>query len=286
MNKFLKNGIATLSVSISLAVTNPVLASKQLDIDRNTSSFKDRELISGPIKVLVKYEQQDNINSDTNNLYYQIFYNGVPQINSSDFTAIEGSVTLKDLDGDGRSEVLIKTFSGGAHCCTKLKIYSWNDNKFSMLETGLLDGDGGTFQDLDRDGKFEFVTFDNSFLYMFSSHGGSFPPSKIYAFKKGGFENVTRKYVKYLSSQAGEMYQAFLQRKREKSEVNGILAGYVAQKALLGEYQQAWEFMLANYDRTSDWGLEVDQGNGKFVRYPNFPTALKAFLIKQGYLSG
>lgn len=80
------------------------------------------------------------------------------------------------------------------------------------------------------------------------------------------------------------MYQPFLQNKKENFEVNGILAGYVAQKALLGEYQQGWEFMLANYDPTSDWGLTIYQGDQEAGKYSNFPNALKSALIKQGYL--
>jgi hypothetical protein len=128
------------------------------------------------------------------------------------------------------------------------------------------------------------VSVDNSFLYAFSSYASSFPPSQIYTFTNGKFEDVTRSYTQHLRSHAWEMYQAFLQSKKEQYEVNGILAGYVAQKILLGEYEQGWKFMLANYDRTSDWGLTIYQENREISRYPNFPTALKAFLIQQGYL--
>ena len=68
-------------------------------------------------------------------------------------------------------------------------------------------------------------------------------------------------------------------------EVNGILAGYVAQKILLGEYQQGWDFMLAHYDRQSDWGLEITAGDRAVGHYSDFPAALRAFLIEQGYLT-
>ena len=125
---------------------------------------------------------------------FQIFYNGVLEINSSDFTTTIGSVSLKDLDGNAKPEVIINTFSGGAHCCTALNIYSWDGNKFIKLETGFMDGEGGTFQDLDGDGKLEFITSDNSFLYRFSSYAASFPPSQIYALRNGKLEDVTRRY--------------------------------------------------------------------------------------------
>jgi hypothetical protein len=285
VNNFQRNSIIAFLISIALIVASPVLADTQLDIDYETPSFKDKKLVSNLVEVSVSYNKQENPDSDSDNLHYQIFYNGVPQINSSNFTTTIGSVALQDLDGNGVSEVIIKTFSGGAHCCTNLNIYTWNNKKFVKAETGFLDGEGGNFQDLNGDEKLEFITYDNSFLYRFSSYASSFPPSRIYAFRNGRFENVTRKYIKHLKSRAWEMYQTFLQVKKEGNDVNGILAGYVAQKALLGEFQQAWEFMLANYDRTSDWGLSRYKGDREVGKYANFPTALKAFLIEQGYLS-
>lgn len=282
--KNIKKGITTFFSSIALFVASPVVAETEVKIDYDTPSFQDKELISGTLEVSVKYDKIDNLAEDIYNLRYQIYYKGILQVNSSAFTRFSGGVSLKDLDGNGIAEVVITTFSGGAHCCTNFTIYTWQNNQFSKIETGLLDSDGGAFQDLDGDGLFEFNTSDNSFLYTFSSYAGSFPPSKIYAFRNGKFENVTRKYVKQLKSRAWEMYQAFLQNKSEPFEVNGILAGYVAQKALLGEYQQGWEFMLANYDRTSGWGLAIYRGDREVGKYQDFPTALESFLIEQGYL--
>ncbi len=80
------------------------------------------------------------------------------------------------------------------------------------------------------------------------------------------------------------MREAVLTVQADTNEVNGILAGYVAQMILLGEYEQGWAFMLANYDRTSDWGLEIYKDGQVVYRYPDFPTALEAFLTEQGYL--
>lgn len=217
-------------------------------------------------------------------MHYQILYNGVPQLTTSTLTQFTGGVFLKDLDGNGIAEVIVRIFSGGAHCCTNHTIYTRENNQFLKTETGFLDGIGGNFQDLNGDRKLEFITIDNSFFYAFSSYAGSFPPSRIYTFEDGKFENVTRRYTQHLKSRAWEMYQIFLQSKKEQYEVNGVLAGYVAQKALLGEYEQGWKFMLANYDRTSDLGLTIYQEEREIARYPNFPTALKAFLIQQGYL--
>ncbi|HEY9768656.1 MAG TPA: hypothetical protein V6C71_09175 [Coleofasciculaceae cyanobacterium] len=104
-------------------------------------------------------------------------------------------------------------------------------------------------------------------------------------FDNGKFIDVTRQHSQELRATAWQMYQAFLEAKKEGYEVNGILAGYVAEKIWLGEYEEGWKFMLANYDRTSDWGLEIYRGEKVAGRYPDFPTALRAFLIEEGYLS-
>jgi hypothetical protein len=73
-------------------------------------------------------------------------------------------------------------------------------------------------------------------------------------------------------------------------EVNGFLAGYVAEKILLGEGKQAWALMLDHYDRASDWGLTAcnvqldDDGQcpGKEITL-SFPDALEHMLKENGY---
>jgi hypothetical protein len=278
----------TFSAIFALITTKSTLAATEINIDSDTLAFQNKELVSGSVKVLVDYAGFDNKQfelDDPKNLTYQIYYNGVIQTEGSSFTVYTGNISLKDLDANGITEVIITTFSGGAHCCTNHVIYTWQEKQFTKIETGYSDGTGGAFEDLNGDGKYEFLTYDNSFLYMFSSYAGSFPPSLIYSFQNGKLENVTRQNQKQLRSVVKQMYQAFLQSKQENGEVNGILAGYVAQKILLDEYEDGWKFMLANYDRTSDWGLEIYEGDRQVGTYPDFPTALKAFLIKEGYLA-
>ncbi len=278
----------TILSSAILTGANPAQAQTQIKIDYETPAFENKELTMGAVKVLVDYkpfnlEQGDSLESK--NLYYRIFYNDVEQKERKAFTLNNSSILLKDLDENNIPEVIISTNSGGAHCCTNFIIYTWQKNQFFETEIGNLNAGGGVFKDLNGDGRIEFLTEDNAFLYLFSSYAGSFPPSQILSFNNGEFKNVTRQYSQELKSTAWQMYQAFLESKKEGYEVNGILAGYVAEKILLGEYEAGWKFMLANYDRTSDWGLEIYRGEKVIGKYPNFPTALKAFLIKEGYLS-
>jgi hypothetical protein len=266
-----------------------VLATPKLDFG-DGQPIQDKVISSGEIKVKVSYRpidisrQVDN-NSESQNVFYKIFYNNKLLQEGSDYNAFgAGYVELKDLDNNGTDEVIVSTYSGGAHCCTSFVIYTWQKDKFIKTETGLLDGMGGSFEDLNQDQKYEFVTIDNAFLYAFSSYAGSFPPSKIYTFQQGKLEDVTRKYPQELRKTLVAMYKAWQLAKQEKTEVNGILAGYVAQKILLGEYEEAWQFLLANYDQTSDWGLDIYRQSTVIGKYRDFPTALRVFLVENGYL--
>lgn len=84
----------------------------------------------------------------------------------------------------------------------------------------------------------------------------------------------------------------FTEKRDSDSEVNGFLAAYVANKALIGELADGWKRMLKYYDKKSDWGLTDcpqgydDQGKciGKEIHYQSFPQALRAFLVETGYI--
>jgi hypothetical protein len=259
-------------------------APTQFEINPDTPPAPTQTLTAGPIKVVVNQKKTDNDRLSNYTLNYQLFHSDVPKLSASATTWISGGVELKDLDRNAVSEVIVSTFSGGAHCCMSYTIYGWQQNKFVAAKLGPLDGGGGQFKDLDGNGTLEFVTADNAFFYAFAPYAGSFPPTRIYQYKAGRFVNATRQYPKTLKAHAWDMFTALQQHQNEDISLNGILAGYVAQKILLGEYQQGWNLMMARYDRKSDWGLAIYRGDKEIGKYPNFPTALKAFLMNQGYL--
>lgn len=271
--------------SLTLLICLPAFAQTALKIDYETKAFRDRFVQSGDIRVLVTYEPARPEQEEKPNLFFQIFRKNKLVFKGSETTERAGEISLQDLNGDRNSEVIVSTFTGGAHCCTIHKIYSWQNGRLLKAETGYQDGEGGSFRDLDSDGKLEFISYDNSFLYAFSSYAGSFAPTKVYALQSGRLVDVTRQYPKELRKTLQQMFAAFQDIKRQQGEVNGVLAGYVAQKIMLGEYEQGWQFMLANYDRTSDWGLDIYEGEKQVGKYPDFPTALKALLIRAKYLN-
>ncbi len=288
MNRCYALGCALTTILLSIGGTTLAQTQlQQLEINGETRPFQNRVLQSGAVSVSVSYEPwtaEQATDENYQNLRYQISYNGRPSITGGAVTLYVGSVTLQDVDGDRTPEVIFSTYSGGAHCCTNTLVYSWGGDRFRQAETGMLDGNGGRFEDLDQDGRLEFVTVDNAFLYAFSSYAGSYPPSLIYQLHNGKFEVVTRRYPQHLRRTLQQMFQT-IRTNRNDSEINGVLAGYVAQKILLGEYQQGWQFMLANYDRQATVGLTRYNQNGQSIgQYANFPEALRYFLIRNGYL--
>ncbi len=281
--------VLPVTVLASLCLSSVALAqTPKIEINSDTPAFQARQLQAGNVSVKVDYEpyKLGEGSSDTDkNLRYQIAYDGVVKVNAGEQTLYTGQISLQDMDGDRTPEVIVGTFSGGAHCCTNFKIYSWKKNQFLSTETGLRDGNGGSFMDLDGNGTLEFATYDNAFLYAFSSYAGSFPPSQVFNLRNGKLAETTRQYPKHLRRTLQDMFKSIQERKgNSDAEINGVLAGYVAQKALVGEFQQGWSFMLANYDRKSDWGLTIYKGDREVGQYPNFPTALRAFLQQRGYI--
>lgn len=279
-----------------LNLINPLITSAQetnqnnlISIDYETPAFQNKIIEFDPVKISVSYKPYDyNIDDEAGNLTYDLYYNNQLQLSDQTLTVNWGEISFQNFDNDNIPEVVVNTFTGGAHCCTNNIVYHWQEDQFNKIDLGFRDGGGGEFKDLDQDGNMEFVTFDNAFLYRFSSYVASFPPTMILTFRNSNFENVTTEYPDYLRETLDEMYQRYREvSDSEYPEVNGILAGYVAQKILLDEYEEGWEFMLNHYDQNSDnWGLDIYDDNGELIgSYPDFPTALKAFLIKQGYLN-
>jgi hypothetical protein len=274
-------GLMTVAVAL---LGGRAIAATKFELQPDAPEMAAQTLVSGPIKVVVVPQKSSEKDLPEYTLNYQVFYNNVLKLKTRTATWMTGTLELKDLDRNAVPEVIVSTYSGGAHCCTEHTIHGWQKNRLITTETGPLDGGGGVFKDLDGNGTLEFLSVDNAFLYAFASYAGSFAPTRIYEYKAGKLVNATRQYPKVLRSHAWSMYQAIQQSQKENNSLNGVLAGYVAQKILLGEYQQSWDLMLARYDRKSDWGLEIYKGSKIVGKYPNFPAALKAFLINTGYL--
>lgn len=183
----------------------------------------------------------------------------------------------------------------GAHCCTVVKILTRTPAGWEAIEAGTLDGSAGyDFEDFDSDGRLELVSIDQSFLYAFGPYVHSWAPIKLEQLQGNQLADL-RNDPRFLRRYRQELFrlqhQAVLRPELWRS--NGYLAAWVALKSVLGEHDEAWQKMLANYDRSSDWPLticDVKLADGSCPkgseRTVPFPVALRNHLEKNGYVAG
>lgn len=147
----------------------------------------------------------------------------------------DDAVLVRDLDADGEPEVLVRGFTGGAHCCTVLGIYALQGQTYAPLVRNY--GSGGyRLVDRDHDGRPEIDSVDARFEYLFASYAASFRPPLILRYDHGRLTDVTRRYPKAVRAAAKEARSGlrYFERHRFGTEARGPLAAYVADEYLLG----------------------------------------------------
>jgi hypothetical protein len=216
------------------------------------------------------------------------------QGNSAGFSDPPVSVQIAQLDASTPyPEVIVSFFTGGAHCCSVTHVIAGNKDgsEWRTVDVGEFDGGPMLSVDLDGDGTHEFETRDNAFLYAFACYACSEAPLQVLGFEDGKVKDVSAE-PRFKPAHAAWLKNMILG--VPEQEVNGFLAGYVAQKIRLGEGKEAWALMKQYYDRNTDWGLEIcDQElDGETGECPGetqkvtFPEALERMLKKNGYMIG
>ena len=157
-------------------------------------------------------------------------------------------------------QAIFTTYSGGAHCCAETLIAHFSGGRWSVINAGRRDGEEGfSYVDADGDGNVELVGSDNRFLYRFDSYASSLAPTQIFNLRGGKLVEVTReeRFKPWLRTELARMEKE-ADEHPDSWKSNGFLAGWVAQKALVGEQADAWQRMSRSYDRETEWGLPCD----------------------------
>jgi hypothetical protein len=189
------------------------------------------------------------------------------------------SVQVVDLEHTGEPDVVLTLFSGGAHCCTVLQIFSFNAAASSYVETERVIGDpDARIVDLGHDGRFEFVTADDSFAYRFTDYAASGLPIEILAFAGGKFTDVTSRYPALVAKDAAFWLKAFKAMARVHYDDSvGVIAAWAADEARLGHVKLVNRYLR---QQAAAGHLNAAGGTGgtKFV------AKLQKFLRRHGYL--
>ena len=171
---------------------------------------------------------------------------------NADFDRLGVKVTFRRLvPGSEIPQVLLQGYTGGAHCCTHtVALVGGRDGAWKAFGLGGLDGDVGyAYLDPARDGSTLLVSAVGEFNYRFASYAGSYDTDRIQAFTDGKLVDVTResRFLPFLRSELRRMEASW--RANQGGERNGYLAAWVAQKLLVGEFDDAWRTMLRSLYR-------------------------------------
>jgi serine protease Do len=192
-------------------------------------------------------------------------------------------------------EIMISRYSGGAHCCTTNWVISKQNGaaEWTAEMSGPMDGEGiFNFRDIDGDGSVELLHVDNSFLYAFDSYASSLAPWRVLQLRGSKLVDVTTE-PKFASFRRQDLAASEFSAKvrPDMFESNGFLAGWVAQKILVGEGDEAWAKMLISYQKASDFSTVKCRDEKLAAECPEelqekipFPKALAEHLKNNGYL--
>jgi hypothetical protein len=196
-------------------------------------------------------------------------------------TSGASSVRVVDLDDIGQPNVVLDLYTGGAHCCSVVQVYSFDPGTMTYAKVERNFGDpGAQIEDLNHDKHFEFVSADDSFAYAFTDYAASGLPVQILSFTGSRFQDVTDSYPALIAKDAASWLKAYKKLDHGKDiDSVGIIAAWAADEYRLGKSAAANTY-LTRQARAGHLqsALGPHQPHGlKFV------AALKTFLRKHGY---
>jgi len=147
--------------------------------------------------------------------------------------ATEHTLTLRNVWGDSVPEVLLDSYSGGAHCCFGTTVV-FLDGPRAGRTVFKLWGDPG-YRLVNRAGTTAFESADDRFAYEFTSFAGSGLPIEVLTLDpNGAFQNVTKSWPGLVRADAKQWWQAYVsQRGKPDADVRGVVAAWCADEYLL-----------------------------------------------------
>lgn len=194
--------------------------------------------------------------------------------------------------GDAAPTVLIGGYSGGAHCCATLQVVSLVDGQPLVAALPMRDGEPlARFpRDLDHDGTRDLEWTDDSLLYAFASHAGSWSVPRIYRLARGEPIDVSHApRFAPVYRKLGE--QALAACRKGDGEPNGACAAYAYVRALQGDPEDGIR-TAASLARPSEWYptdctvalVDYACPPGRQRQFAGFEDALRWIMREHGYL--
>jgi len=156
-----------------------------------------------------------------------------------------------DLDGDGRSEVIVDLIAEQNISYAYSLIYSYSaDGKVGkplIHDWGSVDKQPRYKLKKDSDGIL-LLSWNRNFAGVFNQKDAVYPV-QIWRYSQGTMLDVSResKYEALVYNHTVKLWQDYQIRLKRGEEVKGVLAAYLAEKHLLGKGNEGWEFVEGYY---------------------------------------
>jgi hypothetical protein len=191
------------------------------------------------------------------------------------------SVHVIDIDHTGQPNVVLDLYTGGAHCCSVEQVFTFDPGTMTYAMTERDFGDpGARIEDLNHDGRFEFVTADDAFAYAFTDFAASGLPLQIFTFTGSRFQDVTSHYPALIRKDATTWLKAFKGMARDHyTDSVGVIAAWAADEYRLGKSAAANRYLHQ----------QAKAGHFNTPLAPNGPQGqkfvarLQRFLRRHGY---
>lgn len=215
--------------------------------------------------------QRDALTACLRDVRIRIQEQAVPRINgpiaphlAADWMLCEVTrMAAENLNGDRTPEVIVDLYSGGAHCCHSTLIYAFGEAARSpyAVTAHTWGNRPYTLQDLDEDGRPEFVSQDDRFAYAFSVYAASRYPIQIWQYQEAALVEATPTFQQAVFDHAFQLWEEFRRLTRQRGQARSdstrywqaeaeraTLAAYLADKYLLGQGQDGWERVRQHYN--------------------------------------
>jgi hypothetical protein len=128
-------------------------------------------------------------------------------INEETFEGWIDTMSVIDFNGDGKKNLIISVYTGGAHCCVVVFNGVMENGKFKIPDTLFIGNAGYNIEDIDKDGVLELETASDMFAYAFTNYAETRFPPRFYRVKNNKFVNVTKNYPKPVNDYIKELKQ-------------------------------------------------------------------------------
>lgn len=160
------------------------------------------------------------------------------------------SAECKDVTGDGIHELVVQTYTGGAHCCWTLYFLALEPVARVLLLYEAGNAGGVEVVDLDYDGRPELVLGDDQFAY-FDTLCYACSPARtplVACYRDERFHDCTRTFPavvrKDIARWTAELRSLVAQTPRDDAiaqSIRGAALGLYATHVLIGEDRQGWD---------------------------------------------